>query len=174
MKKIIFTLGLCLVLTQVNFAQTKMKEYKTGHVITISLPDYMTKTVGLNSAACLQFIANELDLAGFVIEDSKEEIKLAELQFASINAFYDDFIKDFLVDEEKRKVSKPVAKKIGSYNFLESDCSYYDKELQSEIYYFVGIVETPTYYYKVLCWGSLANKTKYKADFQKILYSLKD
>jgi hypothetical protein len=38
----------------------------------------------------------------------------------------------------------------------------------------VGIVETKTAYYKVLSWAAAENKDKFKADFQKILYSLKD
>jgi hypothetical protein len=38
----------------------------------------------------------------------------------------------------------------------------------------VGVVETKTAYYKVLSWAVAENKDKFKADFQKILYSLKD
>lgn len=175
MKKSLSILTILLVfMTTATLAQTPMKEYKAGHVFSISLPDYMTKTAGLNSAAAIQFINVEKDIAGFVVVDSKEELQLADMAFGSITDFYNDFIKDFVKDEAKRNVSAPVSKKVGNTNFMECDVSYYDNESKLEIYYFVGIVETPTTFYKVLCWGTLESKNTYKADFQKILYSLKD
>jgi len=175
MKKIItiFTTSFVFVFTTTQ-AQTNMKEVKAGHVFYVSIPEYMTKTLGLNDVATIQFKNTPKDIAGFIIEDSKDDLVLAEVNYASLNEFYEDFIKDFLKDEEKRKVSNPISKKIGEINFMECDVSYYDKELKLEIYYFVGLVETPTTYYKVLCWGTIDSKEKYKADFQKILYSLKD
>jgi hypothetical protein len=161
-------------MTVASFSQSAMKEYKVGHVFSVSLPEYMSKTVGLNSAASVQFKNTIKDVAGFIIEDNKEELKLAEMNYASLTEFYDDFIKDFLKDEEKRKVAKAQTKKVGEINFVETDASYFDKDSNIEIYYFVGIAETKTSYYKLLCWSTLENKPKFKADFQKILYSIKD
>jgi hypothetical protein len=96
------------------------------------------------------------------------------MEFASITEFYEEFIKDFLKDEEKLTISPPVSKSKGEINYLESDASYYDKEVAMEIYYLVGIVETPKSYYKVLSWCSLENKDKFKDDFRKIIYSISD
>jgi hypothetical protein len=169
----IFTTTLVLM-TTTTFAQTTLKEYKAGHVFYVSLPDYMSKTTGLNTSATIQFKNTIKDVAGFIIEDNKEELRLAEISYTSLSEFYEDFIKDFVKDEDKRKVSKPQSKKVGETNFMECDVSYYDKDSKIEIYYFVGIVETSSAYYKILCWGTLENKDKFKADFQKILYSLKD
>ena len=175
MKKSLTFLSLLLVLiTSSVCAQTTMKEYKAGHIFNISLPDYMSKTAGLNSAATIQFINVEKDVAGIVIEDTKEDLQLADMKYGSAKDFYDEFIKDFLKDESKRKVSTPISKKVGTTNFIETDVSYYDNDSKIEIYYFVGIVETVNAYYKVLCWGTLETKDTYKADFQKIFYSLKD
>lgn len=169
----IFTTILVLT-TSITLSQTTLKEYKVGHVFYVNLPDYMNKTTGLNNFATIQFNSKIKNVAGFIIEDSKEDLRLAAINYSSINEFYEDFIKDFLIDEDKRKVSNPQIKKIGRTNFMESDVSYYDKNSKVEIYYFVGIVETTTTFYKILCWGSLENKHKFEADFQKILYSLKD
>ena len=175
MKKIIAIITTNLVfLSTIAFTQTNMKEVRAGHVFYVSIPDYMTKTLGLNDAATIQFKNTPKDIAGFIIEDSKEDLVLAEIHYASLHEFYDDFIKDFVKDEEKRKASNPISKKVGETNFMECDVSYYDKELKLEIYYFAGLVETPTTYYKVLCWGTIDSKANYKADFQKILYSIKD
>lgn len=155
-------------------AQTKMKEYKAGHVFNISLPDYMNKTAGINTSASIQYKSEVKDVFGIVIVDTKEELGYIELNYTSANDFYDDFIKDFLADEEKRTVSKAVSKKIGDINFIESDATYFDKEANEEFYYLVGIVETKKAFYKVMSWTSKAKKDTFKADFQKILYSLKD
>ena len=54
------------------------------------------------------------------------------------------------------------------------DASYYDKDAKTEIFYLVGIVETSKAYYKVLSWSTVENKDKFKADFQQIMYSIKD
>jgi hypothetical protein len=175
MKKQTATLSLTLLLMMsLTFSQTPLKDYTVGHQFHVSIPDYMNRTIGLNNAATFQFKNTVKDVAGFIIEDSKEELHLAELSYSSINEFYDDFIKDFLKDEEKRKISKPLSQTKGEINFIECDATYFDKDSKLEIYYFVGIVETGTTYYKVLCYGAAENKDKFKPDFQKILYSLKD
>ena len=155
-------------------AQTSLKEFKAGGVFYVSVPEYMSKTVGLNTSASVQFKNTVKDVYSFVIVDNKEELTLAELNYGSINEFFEDFVKDFLEGEKKREISKPVYQKKNDLNFAECDASYYDEELKGEIYYHVGVVETKTAYYKVLSWVLAENKEKYKADFQSILYSLKD
>jgi hypothetical protein len=157
-----------------SHAQSSFKEFKAGHEFYVSLPDYMNKTVGINSAASIQFKNSVKDIAGFIIEDNKEELSLAEMHYASLNEFYDDFIKDFLKDEDKRHISEPVYQKKGQTNYVESDATYYDKESNIDIYYFVGIVETKTAFYKILCYGGIESKDKYKKDFENIMVSLRD
>ncbi len=155
-------------------AQTATKPLTVGHPVTISIPSYMNRTVGLNSSALIQYKSEVKDVYGFVIEDAKEELKMAEMNFASIKEFYDDFIADFVKDEEKLTESKTITTQKNGVNYIESDVSFFDKEAEGEIYYLIGIVETKTAFYKVLSYCSLENKAKFKADFQKILYSLTD
>jgi len=175
MKKQIITLTfLILLLAPAVYSQTPTKEYKAGHVFYITLPDYLNKTSGLNDAATIQFKNEAEDIAGFVIEDTKESLTLAQLSFTSLKDFYDQFIKDFLLEEKSRKISAAVSQTKGDIKVMECDASYYDKDLKTDIYYFVGIAETKDAYYKVLCFCAIENKEKCKADFQKILYSLRD
>lgn len=107
MKKLIaiFTATMVLMSTTI-FAQTVLKEYKAGHTFNVSLPEYMSKTAGLNSASAIQYKSVIKDVYGFIIFDTKEELGLVEMNYSSINEFYEDFIKDFLKDEDKRKISK--------------------------------------------------------------------
>lgn len=169
----LFMLALTFASAAVS-AQTKMKEYKAGHTFTVNLPDYMNKTAGINASSAIEYKSEVKETYGFVIYDLKEDLSLVELNYASANDFYEDFMKDFLSDVEKKTVSTPVSKKINETNFLEADISYYDKDAAMDIYYLVGIVETKKAFYKVFSWTSTANKDKFKGDFQKILYSLKD
>ena len=70
---------LALIITANLFAQTK--EYKAGQVFYVSLPEYMSKTIGLNNAATIQYKSEVKDVYGFVIIDPKEDLKLAELNY---------------------------------------------------------------------------------------------
>lgn len=172
MKKLFVLLTTTLLFFTGALAQTELKQYKAGHVFDVSLPDYMSKTAGINSASAIQYKSVVKDVYGFIIFDTKEKLNFLELNYTTTKEFYDDFIKDFLKGEPKRKVSEPVAKKIGDISFIETDVTYYDKDAKSEIYYLVGIVETKTSFYKVLSWCTGENKDKFKEDFQKIIYSI--
>ncbi len=170
MKKILFFFLFSPVFT----AFSQVKTLKAGQCFDITLPVWMSKTAGINSAASIQYKNVVKDVYGFVIYDSKEELGFLEMVYGSVNEFYDSFIVDFLKDEEKRQVSKAIYTSSGGTNFVEADVTYFDKDAQTEIYYLVGVVETKTSFYKVLSWCSKENKDKFKADFQKIIYSLKD
>ena len=175
MKRIILLLSLTVgLMTKVTFAQTNLKEYQAGHIFYVSLPEYMGRTVGLNAASIIQYKNAVKDVYGFIIEDNKEELALAELNYSSINEFFEGFITGFLKDEEKRTVSTPKFQKKGDISFAECDITYFDKDANADIYYLVGIVETKSAFYKVLSWSTVENKERYKADFQKIVYSLRD
>lgn len=168
-------LSLCFFLScTLLSAQTAMKTITVGHPFTISLPDYMTRTIGLNSNAALEYKNTVKDVFGFVIIDDKESLRLAEISFSGVEEYYEDFIKDFIEGEEKVKQSKPLVQQNAAGKFLEADLSYFDKDAKTEIYYLVGLVETPKSYYKILSYCTLENKAKFKEDFKKILYSLKD
>jgi hypothetical protein len=173
-RKVTGIAAILILLTAMAFAQTNLKEHKAGHTFTVGLPEYMTKTIGLNSASTIQYKSVVKDVYGFIIVDTKEDLALAEMSYSSLNEFYDSFITDFLADQENRKVSEPKYSKKGTTNFVECDVSYFDKEANTDIYYLVGIVETNLSYYKILSWSVATSKEKFKADFQKIIYSLKD
>lgn len=155
-------------------AQTAFKELKGGQEFSIAIPDYMNRTLGLNDVAALQFKSSVKDVYGFVIYDSKDELKIAEMVFANIGEFFDDFANNFVKDEPNRKMSKPETQKTEGYNFMFCDITYMDSEAKTEVYYFLGVVETQNSFYKVLFWSSAENKDKFKADFQKAFLSFRE
>jgi hypothetical protein len=175
MKRSIVTLTFLVAFISYSFSQSvTVKEYKVGHVYYVNIPDYMSKTSDLNDVASIQFTNSAYDIAGYIIEDTKADLEFAKMQFSSVNDFYNNFIKDFIIDQKTRVVSQPITQTIGDNNFVECDVTYYDKKSKTDIYFFVGIAETKNAFYKLLCFGGLSSKDKFKPDFQKILYSIKD
>lgn len=153
--------------------QTKFNQQKAGNIFSIDIPDYMSRTVGLNDVATVQYKNSVKDIYTIVIEDSKEELAIADIVYSSLKEFQEEFEKDFIKQEEKRTSTAPLFTTKEGINYVEYDVTYYDEELKIEVYYLVGIVETKSHFYKILSWTNVANKDKFKVDFQKILYSLK-
>lgn len=164
----LFTLSISI------FAQTNMKNYKAGHAFEVSIPDYMTKTTGLNDDATFQFHNSVKDIAGLIIVDTKEDLELVELKYSNAQEYFESFIDNFLVKQKNRVISAPMIQSFDNVDVIECDASFYSKESKIDIYYLVGVAETKNAFYKLLCFGSLEDKEKYKSDFQKILYSIKD
>lgn len=174
MKTKLFTLAILFFFTVNIQAQSKFSTIKAGHVYSISIPDYMIKMVDLNDVATYQFGSEVKNGFGFVVEDSKEELLMYELKYENVTEFYDEFIKDFLVDLPKRKVSSPKTFNNDGVNYLQSEASYYDDEAKDTYHYFITIVETKTHFYKVVCWTNAENKDKLKDDLYKIGSSVKE
>ncbi|MEA5259830.1 hypothetical protein VB264_18680 [Arcicella aquatica] len=175
MKKILTFFTIMVVLSTLkSSAQSTLKEYKAGHVFYISLPSYMTKTMGLNESSIIQYKNAVKDVYGFVIEDNKEDLAIAELNYGSLEEFYDYFMSVFLKEAKKKTIGKPIYTTKGETRFAEVEITYYDEDIKAEIYYLAGIVETKTSYYKIISWCAGENKDKYKTDFQKIIYSIRD
>jgi hypothetical protein len=163
---------LCLSISA--HSQTRLTEVKTGHVVSFAIPEYMSRTVGINSAAFLQFKSAVKDLYTFVIEDSKEELALVEMKFSTCMEFYDFTINDFLVGEKNRKVSTPKAFSEGGVNFVQSELTYYDKEAKADIYYNITVAETGNHFYQILSFTSLENSAAVKEDCSKLALSLRE
>ena len=173
MKRVLFTTLFAMSIINC-FAQTSFTAYKAGQEFDITVPTYMSRTTGLNKAAIIQFKNAAKDVYALVIQENKEELALAQLNFSSAEEFQEYTMKNFLKDVEQRKVSTPVIKEINGFKYVYAEASYYDKVIQQSVYYFYGIAESKTCFYKLLCYTSLNNKEKFKADFQNTFYSIHD
>ncbi|WP_338839916.1 hypothetical protein [Flavobacterium ginsenosidimutans] len=153
--------------------ESKFKEYIGGHLFHISLPFYMRKTSGINSYSAIEYTSIENNVFGSVIYETKENLALSGETYSSINDFCKSLVDDFFEQQEK-EASKPVYFTKGLINFMETDVSYYDKERKQKFYYFIGVAETKTTFYTFISWVPIERKNTFKADFQQILYSIKD
>jgi hypothetical protein len=73
-----------------------------------------------------------------VIEDSKEELAIAAIFYASIQSFKKNLRRFYQGRRKKRTSSKPLFTAKNDIKFVEYDVSYYDSELKIEVYYLVG------------------------------------
>ena len=162
------------IISSSAFAQTTFNTVKTGHTVSFSVPDYMSRTTGVNDASFLQFKSIPKDVYTYMIEDSKAELDLVEMKFTSVMDFYEFFIKDFLISEKKRKVSAPVSLTKDGVNYIQSELTYFDKDSKFEIYYNITIAETAGYFYQILSFTSEENSINVKADLTALGSSLKE
>lgn len=167
------TLILLVVFCKATTAQTMMDKYKVDD-FTVSLPYYMSKTGGLNNEAAIQFRNMVKDVSGYIVKEEKAVKEIDNAANPDINQFYDQFLKEFLIDKKERKIVAAKESTNGEAKFISTDLTYLDDETMIYYYYFVGIVETKNAFYKVICSSTLDTKNLFKSDFQKIFYSLKD
>ena len=170
LKIVLAFLGLHLLAS----AQTKTMPVEGGLSFTMNIPAYLSKTAGINTAAALQFKSVVKDIYGIVIYDTKEELLALEMKFNNAQDFYDNFITDFVKDEEQREVSRPESKFINGNSIVLADLTYFDKDAKSKIYYKIGVIESAKAFYKVLIWCDASKRKTFEKDFEEAVLSLKD
>ncbi|CAM4112921.1 hypothetical protein FLAN108750_10905 [Flavobacterium antarcticum] len=172
-KTLLFSIFFTVVFSSNGFTQENTKELQFGIPFSITVPSYMNRTTGLNGDAAIHFKNAVKDVYGIIIEDNKEELELSEYYYSSLKEFTESFRSDFLTDEPTKKFSTFTLKTIGDLNFSEFDASYTSAEDGTEIYYWVGLVESKKAFYKILLWTTANKKDVYKEEFRKIFYSFK-
>lgn len=171
-------IALLSIVTMVSaYSQTKFTEKKAGHVYSVSVPDYMTKTVTLNDVATMQYINSAKNAYLVVIDDSKEELEMKGIKFASLKDFHDDNIKHLKGEENEPVESSPVEFEANGNKFYQTELNVNFKEkdnLEVKITYLITYVETKGYYYQILCWSLSPEYKNLTADFKKIAASIRD
>jgi len=160
---------------KIKTENSPLKEYKAGHTFDISMPAYLERTVDVNNAAAIQYGNTAKTIFGYTSFEKKEDIQLSGGKYTSLDKYHGSTIVDFSKKMPKKKtVSQPLIKKGKDINFVATDITYHDAETNENVYYFIGSAETKTTLYTVVFYTLMKNKAKFKADFQKVLYSLKD
>lgn len=154
-------------------AQDKtLMTYNVGFTFNISLPPYFERTSGINSSSLIEYKSEKNDVEGYVIVDHKEEKSIPNT-YSAVD-YRDEIMKDFLIEEENRKVFKSEFLKKGNVNFIKTDMTIFDKKEKKTFYYFIGIAETSKGFYRFISWTTDTNKANVKTDLENILYSIKD
>lgn len=169
---------LLLMITMVSaYSQTKFTEQKAGHVYHVSVPDYMTKAVTLNDVATMQYINSAKNAYLVIIDDSKEELEMKGIKFASLKDFHDDNIKHLKAEDNDPVESKATEFESNGNKFYQTELNVNFKEkdnLEVKITYLITYVETKGYYYQILCWSLTPEYKNLSDDFKKIAASIRD
>lgn len=177
LKQLFFFTIFAVLTTIPSFSQTKFVEQKAGHIIYMSLPDYMTKTTDLNDVASMQYMNKAKEAYVVVIEDSKEDLEAEGTKYASLKDFHDSVIESLISEDPKAKESKPTEFQQNGNKFYQSDLN---ATLQTEdgkeikVTYLVTYVESKTHYYQILCWTLAGSYKDLVGDFKKISTSIRD
>jgi hypothetical protein len=174
MKKRIILATMCIILVLAGnelIAQEKgFSTKKLGNIIFVDVPDYMTKTFGLNDIAKVQYANSEKEAYTIIIEEDKDDIKTAGGSFENSQDYYNYFIKNFGIDSIAVLSESPA--KSGKLNAYQAQISGHIDNL--DLFYLVTIVESPTHFYNIISWTVAENKNQLINDFKRIASSLKE
>lgn len=177
LKQLFFFIIIVVFSTIPSFSQTKFIEQKAGHIIYMSLPEYMVKTTDLNDVASMQYMNKTKEAYVVVIEDAKEDLEADGTKYANLKEFHDSVIESLISEDPKAKESKPTEFQQNGNKFYQTDLN---ATLQTEdgkeikVIYLVTYVESKTHYYQVLCWTLAGNYKDLVGDFKKIASTIRD
>jgi len=160
-----------------SFSQTKFVEQKAGHIIYMSLPEYMVKTTDLNDVASMQYMNKAKEAYVVVIEDAKEDLEAEGTKYSNLKDFHDSVIESLKSEDPKAQESKPIEFQQNGNKFYQTDLN---ATLQTEdgkdikVTYLVTYVESKTHYYQILCWTLANNYKDLVGDFKKIAETIRD
>lgn len=150
----------------------RLLTYNVGFTFNISLPTDFERTSGINGSSLIEYKSEKNDTEGYVIVDNKEE-KNIPYTFSAVD-YRDEIMKDFMINEENRKIFKSEFLKKGEINFIKTEMTIFDKKEKKTFRYFIGIAETNKAFYRVISWTTESDKINVKSDLENILYSIKD
>lgn len=170
--KLIISLSLSVLLSLIALNSKAQFTKKTfGHVFTMEIPDYMTKTIDLNTAAIVQYQNAKKETYVILIEDSKEELELAGMKLSKKD-FFEEFMKDYTTEMIDYKPESATEFVKGDLNFIQSEFTFKSGEV--DIYMIATVIESKTHFYKILTWTLKNFKSNYKKDFEKIINSFSE
>ncbi len=177
LKQLLFLTTSTVLSTIPSFSQTKFVEQKAGHIIYMSVPDYMVKTSSLNDVASMQYMNKAKEAYVVVIEDAKEDLEAEGTKYNNLKDFHDSVI-------ESLKSEDPQAKELNATEFQQNGSKFYQTDLYAtlqtedgkdiKVTYLVTYVESKTHYYQVLCWTLASSYKDLVGDFKKIASTIRD
>ncbi|MBK7182442.1 MAG: hypothetical protein IPH89_05635 [Bacteroidetes bacterium] len=152
--------------------EAKFTEVNINQRYTVQLPDYLQACADLHENASLQYQNAELDIYAMVIEEKKSTMENYDLDY-DLELYYNSIASQAFVDNIKNgKVSPAGRQEINGNKAIVSEITgNFDGK---DVYYRMGIIETPYSFYQVLLWTQAAKKEEYLPDFTKVLESFKE
>lgn len=177
LKQLFFLIATPIFSASQSFSQTKFVEQKAGHIIYMSVPDYMVKTSSLNDVASMQYMNKTKEAYVLVIEDEKGGLDVEGTKYANLKDFHDLVIESLKSEDANAQESKPTEFQQNGNKFYQTDLTV---TLRTEdgkdikVTYLVTYVESKTHYYQILCWTLAGSYKDLVGDFKKIASTIRD
>ncbi len=147
-------------------------DVKINSRYTISLPDYLQPCADLHKDASLQYQNTEKDVYAIVIDEKKKTMVNYDLNY-NLDSYFNNIASQGFIESIKNgKVSIPGRETINGNKALVAEIT--GKIDQTDVFYKMGIIETPFTFYQILVWCRAENKEKYESDMMKIIESFKE
>jgi hypothetical protein len=150
--------------------QTEFKEVNVNNKYAISIPEYLQPCVDLHKDASFQYQNTDKDIYAFVIDERKKTMAKYDLDY-DINLYFKVASQPFL-EAKSGKVGTPAHEKIDGHDALVTEITGNLDGI--EVYYKMGVVETPFAFYQILTWTRADNKAKYESDMKRMIASFKE
>lgn len=138
----------------------------------MNIPDYLQPCTDLHKDASLQYQNIEKDVYAMVIDEKKKTMQDYSLDY-DLDTYFNNIASQGFADNIKDgKVSIPGRQEIDGHKALIAEVT--GKLENNEVYYKLGLIETPYEFYQILVWTRASNKEELEPDFVKILESFKE
>jgi hypothetical protein len=150
--------------------ETAFKEVKVNDRYAISIPEYLQPCTDLHKDASFQYQNTDKDIYAFVIDERKKTMAKYDLDY-DIDLYFKVASQPFL-ETKNGKVSPPAHEKIDGHDALVTEITGNLDGI--DVYYKMGVVETPYAFYQILTWTRADNKAKYESDMKRMIESFKE
>lgn len=152
--------------------EAAFKEVKVNDRYAISVPEYLQPCTDLHKDASLQYQNPEEDIYAMVIDERKKTMANYNLDYDVDMYFKNIASQPFTEAIKDGKVSIPGRQEIDGHKALIAEITGNVNE--TNVYYKMGIVETPYAFYQIFTWTRADNKEEYVEDMTKIIESFKE
>lgn len=147
-------------------------EVKVNNRYAISLPDYLQPCTDLHKDASLQYQNTEKEIYAIIIDEKKITMQDYDLDY-DIDLYFNSIASQpFLETIKDGKVSPPGRQTINGNKAIVAEIT--GKIDENEVYYRMGVIETPYEFYQILIWTRTENKTKVEPDMIRMIESFKE
>lgn len=170
-RKLLFSIAIFTLISSCK-KETAFKEVKVNERYAISIPDYLQPCVDLHADASFQYQNTDKDIYAFVIDERKKTMASYDLDY-DINLYFENIASQPFHEIIKNgKVSPPKKEKIDGHDALVSEITGSVDGI--EVYYRMGVIETPYAFYQILTWTRADKKEEFQPDMNTMIESFKE
>ena len=171
MKKYLFILPLLFFAISCT-KETVFNTVNVNEKYSIAIPDYLKPCTDLHADASLQYQNPEKDVYAMVIDERKKTMADYDLDY-DLDLYYKNIASQAFIESIKNgKINPPGRQDIDGHKAYITEIT--GNVGGSDVYYRMGIIETPYAFYQILAWTRAENKEKYMADMIKTIESFKE